>query len=119
SEWCRRRMTAAASLGMTMVGVCVLTTGSGPAEPFAVTTCPGIAPHVIAASFPVASFVLGEEAHAFDPFCRFPSVELRHDQTHGSTVLWWYRCSVMGPRKQRIFIQEKLDRNVGRPATVV
>ena len=50
-----------------------------PPKPFPIAARPGIATHVIAAFFPKARLILGEEAHAFDPLGGFPGVKLRNN----------------------------------------
>src|SRR5687768_18287575 len=76
---------------------------SGPPEPLAVASRPGIAAHVIATFFPKAGLIFGEEADAFHPLRGLPGVELRNDQAHRAAVVGRNRGAVMHEREQRIF----------------
>src|SRR5438093_11518490 len=113
-------MTAAASLGVdSRLKTPDSRLGLRPAKPLAIAARPRITAHVIAAFFPVARLVVFEKAHALDPLCRFPGIKLGNDQTHRATVFRRYRLSVMRPREERIFVQEKLNRNICGPAVIV
>src|SRR5919107_1590754 len=90
-----------------------------PAEALAVAARPGVAAHVVAAFFPEARLVFGEEAHALDPLRGLPSVEPRDDEAHGAAVLGRDGLAVVRPGEERVFGQEVFQGEVGRPAVVV
>src|SRR6185312_17168458 len=63
---------------------------------------PGIAVVVIAARFPEAGPVGGDELDAPDPFGAFPEIEPRHDRAHRTAMLARQRTAFPGMGEQRV-----------------
>jgi hypothetical protein len=54
---------------------------------------PRIASVVIAADFPIARLVGGEEFDALQPFRALPEIQVRHHQAHRAAVIGFDRCA--------------------------
>src|SRR5712692_10280187 len=84
-----------AFLWLTLCVIRVICGQSRPSESLTVAARPGIAAHVVSAFFPETGLVFGKKAHALNPLCGFPRVELRNDQTHGAAVLGRNRRAIV------------------------
>src|SRR5690242_17505368 len=79
---------------------------------------PGVAMIVVAAHFPEAGTVGGDELDAPDPFGAFPEIEPRHDRAHRTTMLARQRTALPGMSKQHVLGVEVGQRQVGRVVVV-
>ena len=78
----------------------------------------GIAAVVIAADFPIARRILGQEFDALQPFGAFPEIQMRHHQPHRAAVLLLQRLARPGMREQGVLGGEILQRQVGGVAVM-
>src|SRR5689334_5061781 len=73
---------------------------------------PGVAMIVVAARFPEAGTVGGDELDAADPFGAFPEIEPRHDRAHRTAMLARQRTALPGMGEQHVLSVELGQREV-------
>ena len=79
---------------------------------------PRVAVVVVAANFPEAKSILGEEGDAFDKFCALPGVEFGNDNAGGATVLTGDRGAAELGRHEHVVIETVREGDIRRVAIV-
>src|SRR5690242_5275437 len=79
---------------------------------------PGVAVVVVAARFPEAGTVGGDDLDAPDPFGAFPEIEPRHDRAHRTAMLPRQRTPLPGTGEQHVSSVEFHQREVGRVVVI-
>ena len=80
---------------------------------------PRIATEVIAAFFPEARLVRGDQFDRLDPLGALPGVQLRRHASNRAAVLGREWLAVMRVGHQRVLREKVLQRQIGRPAVIV
>src|SRR5664280_175055 len=80
---------------------------------------PGVAAHMVPVGFPEAGPVLLYQFHPGHPLGALPCIQARYYETRRTAMLRRNRLTVVEYCHKRVFRQEVIERQIGRPTLVI